>query len=167
MHLRSLFTAIVAFAVVFTGCDRKPTTVIVEPSTPIPEPVAKTRTAETSRLGGAIDRYGKEPTAGNNAAVRKALADLDGEIAELDQRVATKSGAEREEAAVKLKNLQSYRAAETLRFTKAQAVAGVGATPRTDGRTGAEKLEDSARKAGNAVEDAAKKTGDAIKDAVR
>lgn len=81
--------------------------------------------------------------------------------------MATKTGAEREEAAVKLKNLQSYRAAETLRFTRAQAVAGVGVIPRADGRTGAEKLEDSARKAGNAVEDAAKKAGGAIKDALR
>lgn len=84
MHPHFLFTNVVALAFTLAGCDRKLTTVIVEPGTPIPEPVAKTRTAETSRLGDTIDRYEKEPTAANNAAVRKALADLDGEIAELD-----------------------------------------------------------------------------------
>ena len=35
------------------------------------------------------------------------MADLDGEIAELEQLVAKRTGADREEAAVKLKNLQS------------------------------------------------------------
>lgn len=166
MHLRFL-TVTLACAIAFPACDHGPTTLTSESSTPIPDPVARTKTAETSRLGEAIDRYEKEPTAGNNAAVKKALAELDGEIAELEERVAKKAGAERDEAAVKSKNLQNYRVAETLRFTQAQAMAGVGAAPQPDARTGAEKLKDSARKAGDAIKDAAKKTGDAIKDGAR
>jgi hypothetical protein len=43
------------------------------------EPVAKTKTLETSRLGAAVDSYEREPSAANHADVKKALADLDGE----------------------------------------------------------------------------------------
>ncbi len=167
MKLRTL--SIFAFAAAFStlGCERKTVVVQVAPATPVAEPVAMTKTLETSRLGAAVDSYERNPGAANHAAVMMALADLDGEIAELEALVAKRSGGEREEAAVKLKNLQTYRAAEVARFTVAKARAPLATPASRDGRTGAEKVEDTVRGAGNSIEDAARKTGDAIKDAVR
>jgi len=135
----------------------------VEP--PSSDPVARTKTFETAALNGAIDAYEREPSAERSADVRKRFAELDSEIAELEGQVARKDGDERAEAARKLANLIAYRNAETARFSKAQT-----ATPptfRVDGRSGAEKVEDAARRTGGALKDAAKEAGNAIKDAVR
>lgn len=167
MNSRTLSLLALASACAAVGCERKTVVVRIEPPAPLAEPVAKTRTLETSRLGSAVDSYDREPTAGNHAVVKKALAELDGEIAELEALVAKRSGSSREEAAVKLKNLQTYRAAEVMRFTVAQAKAPLTARPPVDGRSGADKVEDTAKRVGNSIEDAARKTGDAIKDAVR
>ena len=166
--IRSLtVVTLILSAFLLVGCEKKVVVIEVPPTTPIPEPVAKTKTMETSRLGAAVDAYEQRPEAGNLAGVKKALADLDGEIAELEGLVARRTGDGREEAAVKLRNLQKYRAAEVTRLNAAQVKAPLTAPPPADGRTGAEKMEDSARRVGNSVEDAARKTGDAIKDAVR
>lgn len=163
-HILGTLTAVM---LALTGCQRRAVVVEVAPATPIPEPVAKTSTLETSRLGAAVAAFGQRPTDENRADVKKALADLDGEIAELEGLVAKRSGSGRDEAAAKLRNLQSYRAAEVARFNTSQAMAPLGARPAGDGRTGAEKIEDGAKRVGNTLEDAAKRTGDAIKDAVR
>ncbi len=156
-----------AFLVVLTACDRQVVVVEKAPATPIPEPVAQTKTLETSRLGAAVDAYVRNPSPDHGAAVKTALAKLDGEIAELEEYVTRHDGNARAEASAKLKNLQSYRAAETLRFTAAQAKGAVGVREPADARSGADKVEDSARKVGGSIENAARKTGDAIKDAVR
>jgi len=134
-------------------------------ATPVPEPIAKTETLETRRLGAELDRYERAPNAATRADVHKALAELDGEIAELEQRVARTDGADRAEAAAKLRNLRDYRQTQTVRFAAMQGAAAIGVPPAVDARTGAEKAQDSARKAGNEVEDAAKKAADTIKDA--
>lgn len=149
------------------GCERKTVVIQVPAPTPVVEPVARTKTLETARLGAAVDSYEREPSSANHAEVKKALADLDGEIAELETLVAKRTGSEREEAAVKLKNLNTYRADEVARFAAAEVRAPLAAPIPADSRTGAEKVEHSARKVGDAIEDAARKTGDAIKDAVR
>lgn len=167
MNARLFLSLSVVALVAVAGCDRKVVVVEVPPATPMPEPVAKTRTLETSRLGGAVDAYEQRPSDENHADVKKALADLDGEIAELESLVATRTGAERDEAAVKLKNLQSYRTAETARFAAAQAKAPLGVRAPADPRSGAEKIEDGAKRVGESIEDAAKRAGGAIKDAVR
>ena len=167
MNLRTLSALTLAAVVAMPGCERKTVVVQLPPPTPLPEPIAKTRTLETSRLGSAVDAYLREPGAENQAAVKRALADLDGEIAELEALVAKRTGGPREEAAVKLKNLHAYRAAETARFTAGQAAAPFAAPAAPDARTGAEKIEDTAKRTGKSIEDAARKTGDAIKDAVR
>jgi len=166
MRLLSILT--VAAAVSFVGCERK-TIVIEVPTTPVPEhPESKTKTLETARLGGAIDAYAQAPNAQNDAAVQKALAELDGEIAELKELVAKRSGESQAEAEAKLRNLQQYRTTETVRFAALQAKAGVTpSVPPVDARSGGEKVEDTARKVGNTIEDAAKKVGDTVKDAVR
>lgn len=169
MKIRS-FAALAALGAFMTmGCERK--TVIVEvpvaSPTPVAAPVSHTKTLETSRVGAAIDTFNNSPTAENRADVKKAFADLDGEIAELESLVARRAGSERAEAAAKLKNLQQYRAAESVRFTAAQAKAPLASPARVDDRTGAEKVENSAKRVGNSVEDGAKRVGDAIKDIVR
>lgn len=167
MKARSLALFAAASALAIMGCERKAVVVEVAPATPMADPVAKTKTLETSRLGAAVDAYERQPGAESHAAVKLALADLDGEIAELEALVAKRSGGEREEAAVKLKNLQTYRVAEVARFTVAQARAPLAPPASRDGRSGADKVEDAAKRAGDSVGDAARKTGDAIKDAVR
>ena len=161
--------ALIAVAATFAaaGCERKTVVVQMEPLAPLAEPVAKTRTLETSRLGSAVDTFDREPSAANHAAVKKALAELDGEIAELEELVAKRTGSSREEAAVKLQNLQTYRAAEVTRFTVAQAKAPLTTPGPVDARSGADKVEDTAKRVGNSIEDAAQKAGDVIKDAVR
>lgn len=167
MKFPTLLVCALAATFAFNGCERKTVVVEVAPTTPIPEPVAKTKTLETSRLGSAVDAYEREPSAKSQASVKEALAKLDGEIAELEELVAKRSGSDRQEAAAKLKNLQAYRTAETLRFTAAQAKAPLTAPASADARTGADKAEDTAKRVGNSIEDAARKTGDAVKDAVR
>ena len=149
------------------GCERK--TVIVEtvPATPLAEPIARTKTLETSRLADAVNAYHSEPTSENHARVKKAVAELDGEIAELEELVAKRTGSSREEAAVKLRNLQAFRTAEVARFTASQVGAPLAAPAAPDARTGAEKLEDGVDRAGRTIEKGARKAGDAIKDAVR
>jgi len=151
-------------ALMFAACERK-TVVVVD--APTPDPVAKTKTFETTGLKNAIDRYEKLPDAANSAKVREAFAELDGEIAELERHVANKTGEERAEAAKKLANLIEFRAAENTRFAKAQGSGAPGAAIdiRVDGRSGAEKVEDAARNTGDALKNAARETGEAIKDA--
>jgi hypothetical protein len=165
LHLLSLLA--VGSLLGFTACDRQVVVVEKAPATPLPEPVAQTKTLETARLGGAVDAYEREPSAANGAAVKTALAKLDGEIAELEEYVTKHDGDARAKAEAKLKNLQSYRAAETLRFTAARAKGAVRDREPGDARSGADKVEDSARKVGDSIGNAARKTGDAIKDAVR
>lgn len=165
MKFRLLPPAAALVVVSLLGCEQKSTVVV--PATPVPEPVAKTKTLETARLGSAIDAYERSPGAASQAEVRKALADLDSEIAELELLVARRTGADRDEAAAKLKNLRAYRAAEMARFTAAEGKGAVVPTAAPDARSGAEKVEDAARRTGNAIEDAAQKTGDAVKDALR
>lgn len=152
----------------FTACERKPAVVVTVPTTPLPEPVPKTRTFETARLGAAIDQFERDPSASRQADVKKAMAELDGEIAELEELVAKRTGGERDEAALKLKNLQSYRTAEAARFATAQAKAPIVPTTTTvDPRSGADKVDDAAKRAGHSVEKAVRDVGDALKDAVR
>lgn len=167
MTRRILSSLAIAAAVTLMGCERKTVVVEVAPATPVVEPVAKTKTLETARLGAAVDAYERTPSAENHADVKKAFAELDGELAELEGLVAKRTGVEREEAAGKLRNLQGYRIAETARFTAAQAKSPLDVRPAADARSGAEKVEDGAKRVGNSIEDAAKKTGDAIRDVVR
>ncbi|MEP6668109.1 MAG: hypothetical protein ABJF10_03095 [Chthoniobacter sp.] len=148
------------------ACERKVAVVETVPATPIPEPVAQTKTLETTRLGAAVDDYQREPTAAHKAEVNKTLARLDEEIAELQEYVAKHDGDARAKAAAKLENMQSYRAAEALRFTAAQAGTPIEAARPADDRTGADKARDAAQKVGESVQEGARKAGDAIKDAV-
>jgi hypothetical protein len=148
------------------ACHREIVVTETVPATPIPEPVAKTKTLETSRLGTAIDDYEREPSAAHNAEVKKTLARLDEEIAKLQEYIAKHDGDARAKAAAKLENMQSYRTAEMVRFTAAQAKGAVDAPKSADDRTGADKATDTARKVGNEIQETGRKTGEAIKDAV-
>lgn len=149
------------------GCERKVVVVETAPATPLAEPIARTKTLETSRLADAVNAYHSEPTSENHARVKKAVAELDGEIAELEELVAKRTGGSREEAAVKLRNLQAFRTAEVARFTASQAGVPLAAPAAPDARTGAEKVEDGVDRAGRTIEKGARKAGDAINDAVR
>jgi hypothetical protein len=162
----SPLAALAGVALALVGCEQR--TVVVRESAPPVEPVARTKTLETSVLKSRIDAYERAPSLENSADVRKAFAELDAEIAELEGHVARKTGEDRAEAAQKLANLTAYRAAETARFQRAQTAApAVAPAGRVDDRSGLQKTEDAARRTGNALEDAAKETGAALKDAAK
>ena len=160
---RFLLAASIVCALTFTACERQ--TTVEEPAPPAPpatqtaEPVAKTSTFETARLGGAIDKFEKAPTMENQSLVKLAFAELDSEIAELEVRVVKTTGSARMEAAAKSNNLQKYRDAETLRFTKAQAAATLDVNSPVDSRSGAQKMKDTATQVGGKIEDGAEKVG--------
>ncbi len=167
MKLNTLLLSATGALALFTlGCERRVVVVETAP-TPASDPVARTETLETSRLGAAVDAFERTPTSENRAAAKKAFAELDGEIAELEEDVAKRTGSEREEAAIKLRNLQAYRTAQTTRFTAAEGKAPAVPPSEPDARTGAEKLENAAERIGDKLEDAARKAGDAIDDAGR
>jgi hypothetical protein len=131
------------------------------------EPVAKTTTFETARLGAAIETFEKAPTEENQSSVRLAFAKLDSEIAELQDRVVKTNGSDRAEAASKLNNLQRYRDGEMNRFTKAQEATTSVVNPPADSRSAAQKVEDTTEKAGEKVEEGARKVGDTLENAAR
>ena len=179
---RFILAASIVGTLAFTACERKAAT--VEMTLPInpptqtaqpAEPVATTATFETSRLGTAINVFEKAPTVENQSSVKLAFSKLDGEIAELEDRVVKTNGTDREEASAKLNNLQRYRDAETTRFTKDQDGLALDANSPADSRSAAqkagdtaamvgEKVEDGTRKVGRTIERAARNTGEAIKD---
>lgn len=159
-------------ALAFTACDRQPKTVIIEDrrSVEVDPPVARTKTFETARLGRAIDTYESAPTVAHSADVSKALAELDGEIAELVGYISKHDGSERAEAERKLADLRAYRAKEAVRYAAAQVnVVPVSAVPgepvRRDADRAAESAEDAARRVGDKVERTGKKVGAGLKDA--
>lgn len=127
----------------FTSCEKKPQ--VVE------KPTATLSTTETNRVGSAVDAYIASPTETQAANVERALSELDGEIAELDQRANKTSGDEREEARTKSTQLQTYRDKEKARFTEARLRAKAGTT--TSDATS--KIEAAADKIGDEVKEAA------------
>jgi len=180
---RIILTTSILGLLTFAACERKTTTVVMDlpanpvvQTTPVPEPAAKTTTVETRRLSAAIDTFEKVPTEENKSSVKLAFAKLDGEIAELEDRVVKTDGTDRAEASAKLNNLQRYRDTESLRFTKDLDGLALDATPPVDSRSAAqkagdtaemvgEKVENGGRKVERTLEKAARNTGEAIKDA--
>ncbi|MEO7931899.1 MAG: hypothetical protein ABIT76_01950 [Chthoniobacterales bacterium] len=170
MNKNICLSALLTFSLVGAGCEKKVEVVIPSP-TPIDitrTPESATATLETKKLGTAIDQYASTPSAENAADVKRAFADLDGEIAELQARVAKTSGSDQAEAQAKLTNMQTYRAKETARYAAATATAPQSnMTPiePVDTRTGAEKIEHTLDKVGRSIEHSAENVGDKVKDA--
>lgn len=117
------------------------------------KPAPATSNVETTRLGSAIDAYISNPGAAQAATVDKAFAELDGEIAELNERLATDSGEDRSEAKSKADNLRVYRDKEHARYMGAQARVKTNAV-KEEVKDFGDKVEAGARKAGDAVRDA-------------
>lgn len=156
-------TLAVAVVVLFSACEKKP-----EVSSAPPAP---TSNFETSRLSAAIDAYATNPTAEHAAEVDKAFAELDGEIAELSQRVASTTGAEQKEAQTKSSNLKEFRNKEMMRYTEAQAKATTE-TIKEEAKDVGESLKEAGqdvgeglKKAADAVKDGAKDMGESLKEA--
>lgn len=129
--------------VVFTACDNAPRPAAEKSAG---EPVSGTRTFETAGLEQAITAYRSQPTEQNRAAVDKAFAELDGEIAELKQKAASASGDQKVEIERKLADLEAYRAKQHASYA-------------------GERAESAAESAKDAVKDAAKEVGGAIESA--
>jgi len=133
------------FALAISACEKKPQ--VTE------KPSPATMNIETTRLGAAVDGYIQNPSTTQSADVDRAFAELDGEIAELDQLQAKSTGEARTEAQTKADNLRNYRDKERLRYTEAQV------------RAKAQAANDGAKDAGNKVNEAAEKAGDGVKNA--
>ena len=134
-----------------TACDNRPEPVTEKRAA---EPVSATKTFETAGLDQAIATYRANPTEQNRAAVEKAFAELDMEIAELKQKAASQSGDEKIEAERKLADLQAYRDKQRANYTGEKAKAAA--------ESAKDAVEDAAEDAGRAIE----KTGEAIREAV-
>lgn len=159
----SIIIFALAAALAVTGCDRHPEKAHSAGAADAGAPIPNTKTPETRKLATTINVFERTPNAETSAQVKKAFADLESEIAELQVDVAKSSGGPREEAAAKQRNLESYRDAEQLRFAKAQAAAGFSDQPVADTPVG-DAVDDKARRAGEAIGDAARKAGSAIKE---
>jgi hypothetical protein len=148
-------SVLVGAVLLLTSCERK-SEIVVETRVEEPvkaEPVRATSTFEAAGLDRSIETYRTNPTEQNKAAVDKAFAELEGEIAELKEKAATATGNEKIETERKIADLQVYRDKQRANY--------VG-----------EKAEDAAASAGEAIRDATEnvgraieKTGEAIKEA--
>lgn len=158
------FVAAVALGLA-SGCKPKPTVSDLDAPTPTP-PVARTETSETRTLQKQIDLYEQSPSVEQSARVDRAFAEIDGEIAELVEHVANKTGEDRAEAAAKLKNLRAYRDGEQSRYLIIQARSSRdGESAATVSPTPQRTTESTAERIGDEIEDTAEKVGDGIKDA--
>ena len=152
-HFPSLLAGTV---LLFTSCERRSEIVqgkkVGEPVRA--EPVSATTTFETTGVDRAIEAYRGNPTEQNGAAVDKAFAELDLEIAELKQKGATATGNEKIEADKKLADLQAYRAKQRANY--------IGEKAKAAAASAGEAIKNATEDAGRAIE----KAGDAIKKAV-
>ena len=173
MNIRPLLS-IALVSLFAAGCNRQ-SRVIIEtpPPAPTPLPVARTETFETKALGRAIDAFEHTPSTVQSARVKKALAEMDGEIAELVEYVAKKTGDGRAEAARKLADLRAYRDAEYTRFLRLEAQMPpqerLGAEPPVHerGEGVAEKIGEKIDKAARKVEEGVKDAADAVRENAR
>ena len=150
------FPSILAGTVLlFTSCERRSETVQetkdAEPTKA--EPVSTT-TFETTGLDRAIEAYRANPSEQNGAAVDKAFAELDIEIAELKQKGATATGNEKIETDKKLSDLQAYRNKQRANY--------IGEKAKAAAASAGEAIKNATEDVGRAIE----KTGEAIKKAV-
>lgn len=167
IHILSITIA----AALAAGCNRRPTVIIeTAPPAPTPLPVARTVTFETRALGREIDTFEQTPSTVQQARVQKAFAEIDGEIAELVEHVATKSGDGRAEAARKLADLRGYREGERVRFDRLEVRKQFRAEepampPRGDGT--AEKIGEKIDRTANKIEDKLRDAADVVRDKAR
>ena len=158
-------------AVLAAGCNRQPRVIVeVAPSAPTPLPVARTVTFETRALGREIDTFEQTPSTVQRARVQKAFAEIDGEIAELVEHVAKKTGDARAEAARKLADLRAYREGEQVRFARLEVqkpfrAEEPGAPTRGDGT--AEKIGEKIDRTANKIEDKIRDAADVVRDKTR
>ena len=159
MNIRTLSLLAFAASVALPGCQRKTAGIDAASGTPTSSPVAGFKVHEPNRLGAAVDAYAQLQNPENDLAVRTAMADVDNEIAELEDLLAKRHGRDREKVAKKMKHLQISRSQETTRFAEIQS--GTSLTPPAPpARPDAGKMENGVTHAGNAPGDAA---GDVVR----
>jgi hypothetical protein len=143
MSFRILSVFVVVTAVAGqAACHRKSDTAIVAAPSPAVELQAPSK--EDARLTEAVNAYAVEQNAENDAAVRKAMVDVDSGIAVLEELVAKRQGREREKVAAKLRRLEARRSEETTRFAAVQAKTSL-APEVLEGPTGNGKSETAPR----------------------
>ena len=131
----------------------------------IEKPTPQTTNLETNRLGTTIDAYVQAPNLERAAEVDRAFAELNGEIAELDQRAANSNGDVRATAVSKAADLRSYRDKEHIRYLEAQVRAKSDEAKQSSSDM-TEKLKDAAQKTGEGVRDAAEAVKEGVEKSV-
>ena len=182
MKSKAILTALAATALL-AGCEKKPTVEKAQEqaksavesakdAAKSASEAAKTATeavsgdafvkenSEAQALKSALEKYEKEATPSNEAAVDQAITDVNGKIAELQEKAAKATGPEKDEASAQVKSLTEFRNEETARFAKAKA-APTPAEPQSS----LQKLEDGAKDAGEAIKDTAQSAGEKLKEA--
>jgi hypothetical protein len=114
LRILPVFVAVIALTGL-SACHRNPDGAGVATPSPMPESQAKSQ--EAVRLADAVNAYAREQNAENDAAVRKAMADLDSEKTVLEDLVAKRHGRERQKVAARLLRLNADLSEETTRFS--------------------------------------------------
>jgi len=121
MNLRTLSTLAAAAAIGISGCRRSPTASGEGTPAPGANPGAEATPLAAPRLRAAVDAYKQVQNPENDAAVRQGIAEVNTEIANLEDLVAKRHGRDRQKVASKLRHLEAYLSEETTRFAEIQA----------------------------------------------
>ena len=157
-----ILSAFATASLLVTACDRQPAVVMETTPRPYaPTSLARIETLETQVLRTDIDKYEHSPSAVREARVKKVFAEIELEFAELNELLAMKSEDERANAAGKLAALRACLDAEQIRFLRLEALSASKA------REHAEQLAEkgAAERIGGKMDDAARKVGNAFRDA--
>lgn len=141
-----------------SACDRRGGGAVVDSNGE-----TRAKTLEVMALEGALDTYDAARTDANEAAVKKAFAELDGEIADIDARIAKTDGLKREEATQQATDLRIYRTRQQARYAKLKAGAVIEDL-KPEARAAGEKLRETAQDIGDSVSKAGRKIGDELKE---
>ncbi len=141
MNLRTLSILAAAAAIGISGCRRSATASGEGAPAPGAGPGAEATPLAAPRLRAAVDDYKQAQNPENDAAVRRAMAEVNTEIANLEDLVAKRHGRDRQKVASKLRHLEAYLSEETTRFAEIQAAPALkapnpGTEPPGDGKAG-------------------------------
>ena len=150
MNLRTLSILAAAAAIGMSGC-RRPATATGD-GTPAPGAGAGAEATPLAapRLRAAVDAYKQVQNPENDAAVRQGIAEVNTEIANLEDLVAKRHGRDRQKVASKLRHLEAYLSEETTRFAEIQAAPALKAPSPGKEALGAGKAGDTTPPPGRA-----------------
>ena len=167
MNRRILFP-IAAACLLTGGCNRRPAVIMeTSPRPYAPTSIAHIETLETQTLRTELATFERTPTAVQGALVKKIIAEIDLELAQLNELLATKTEEERANVADKVAELRACRDAAQARFLRLETPVPLqpAEQPANEGpaeKAGA-KIDEAARKVRGKLLEAA----DAVREQTR